>query len=153
MQPLALWDEVAVLAGAVVLVLALVLAWLSTYVGDGSSELLGTGDTAVIHLGALPPFVGAAGGAEAPEPPGITENTEEKEEEEGAAAQGESGNVADPSLELDVQSLSEPCAMGEVSAPGEGELCPGLMKIRLKFLNDTEEVALAWPEDTVGILK
>ncbi|NWW20005.1 TMUB2 protein, partial [Falcunculus frontatus] len=30
---------------------------------------------------------------------------------------------------------------------------PGLIKIRLKFLNDTEEVAVARPEDTVGILK
>ncbi|NXB82418.1 TMUB2 protein, partial [Donacobius atricapilla] len=30
---------------------------------------------------------------------------------------------------------------------------PGLIKIRLKFLNDTEEVAVARPEDTVGVLK
>ncbi|NWY75780.1 TMUB2 protein, partial [Erithacus rubecula] len=33
------------------------------------------------------------------------------------------------------------------------DACPGLIKIRLKFLNDTEEVAVARPEDTVGILK
>ncbi|NXY80608.1 TMUB2 protein, partial [Glareola pratincola] len=31
--------------------------------------------------------------------------------------------------------------------------CSGLIKIRLKFLNDTEEVAVVRPEDTVGGLK
>ncbi|NWU73579.1 TMUB2 protein, partial [Pterocles burchelli] len=31
--------------------------------------------------------------------------------------------------------------------------CSGLITIRLKFLNDTEEVALVRPEDTVGGLK
>ncbi|NXS50483.1 TMUB2 protein, partial [Balaeniceps rex] len=31
--------------------------------------------------------------------------------------------------------------------------CSGLIKIRLKFLNDTEEVAVVRPEDTVGDLK
>ncbi|NXX87096.1 TMUB2 protein, partial [Urocolius indicus] len=31
--------------------------------------------------------------------------------------------------------------------------CSGLIKIRLKFLNDTEEVAMVRPEDTVGGLK
>ncbi|NXN16074.1 TMUB2 protein, partial [Indicator maculatus] len=31
--------------------------------------------------------------------------------------------------------------------------CSGLIKIRLKFLNDTEEVAEVRPEDTVGVLK
>ncbi|NXV82395.1 TMUB2 protein, partial [Atlantisia rogersi] len=31
--------------------------------------------------------------------------------------------------------------------------CSGLIKIRLKFLNDTEQVALVRPEDTVGGLK
>ncbi|NXT58496.1 TMUB2 protein, partial [Pluvianellus socialis] len=31
--------------------------------------------------------------------------------------------------------------------------CSGLIKIRLKFLNETEEVAVVRPEDTVGGLK
>ncbi|XP_071433440.1 transmembrane and ubiquitin-like domain-containing protein 2 [Pithys albifrons albifrons] len=148
-------DEVTLVAGLAVLVLALVLAWLSTYVADGTSQVLGTGDVAVIRLGPLPPYGGPAGAAEAPEPPGDPENTEEKTEEEGgaAAAQGDSGSPPDSSLEqlLDVQSLSQ--GMAEPHAPGEGDLCPGLIKIRLKFLNDTEEVAMARPEDTVGVLK
>ncbi|XP_027556968.1 transmembrane and ubiquitin-like domain-containing protein 2 [Neopelma chrysocephalum] len=147
-------DEVTLVAGLAVLALALVLAWLSTYVADGTSQALGTGDAAVIRLGPLPPYGGASGAAEAPEPPGVPENTEEKTEEEGgAAAQGDSGTTPDPGLEqlLDAQSLSQ--GMAEPRAPGEGDLCPGLIKIRLKFLNDTEEVAMARPEDTVGVLK
>ncbi|KAM4756942.1 transmembrane and ubiquitin-like domain-containing protein 2 isoform 1-T2 [Cyanocitta cristata] len=147
-------DEVTLVAGVAVLVLALVLAWLSTYVADGSGQLLGTGDAAVIRLGPLPPYAGPAGAAEAPEPPRAPENAEEKTEEEGgAAAQGDSGSPPDPGLEqlLDVQGLSQGAA--EPRAPGAGDVCPGLIKIRLKFLNDTEEVAVARPEDTVGILK
>ncbi|NXS22768.1 TMUB2 protein, partial [Mystacornis crossleyi] len=147
-------DEVTLVAGVAVLVLALVLAWLSTYVADGSSQLLGTGDAAVIRLGPLPPYAGPAGAAEAPEPSRAPENAEEKTEEEGgAAAQGDSGSPPDPGLERlrDARSLSQGAA--EPGAPGPGDVCPGLIKIRLKFLNDTEEVAVARPEDTVGILK
>ncbi|XP_057244265.1 transmembrane and ubiquitin-like domain-containing protein 2 [Malurus melanocephalus] len=147
-------DEVTLVAGVAVLVLALVLAWLSTYVADGTNQLLGTGDAAVIRLGPLPPYAGPAGADEAPEPPRTPENAEEKTEEEaGAAARGDSGSAPDPGLEqlLDVRSLSQNPT--EPGAPEEGDLCPGLIKIRLKFLNDTEEVAVARPEDTVGILK
>ncbi|XP_042643365.1 transmembrane and ubiquitin-like domain-containing protein 2 [Tyto alba] len=163
-------DEVTVVAGVVVLVLALVLAWLSTYVADSSNQLLGTivaaGDAAVIRLG----NVGTAGAAEAPEPPGVPENPEEKTEEEGGAAsgpaveQGDSSGPPDPALErlLDIRSLpkrtsaTEPSALGSQGgppAPGGSDLCSGFIKIRLKFLNDTEEVAVARPEDTVGVLK
>ncbi|CAN8202360.1 unnamed protein product [Coccothraustes coccothraustes] len=143
-------DEVTLVAGLAVLALALVLAWLSTYVAEGSSQLLGTGDAAVIRLGPLPPYAGPAGAAEAPEPPGSPEGAEEKAEEEGeAAARGDSGSA--PDAGLDVRSLAR--APPEPGAPGTGDACPGLIKIRLKFLNDTEEVAVARPEDTVGILK
>ncbi|XP_072741775.1 transmembrane and ubiquitin-like domain-containing protein 2 [Ciconia boyciana] len=167
-------DEVTVVAGVVVLVLALVLAWLSTYVADSSNQLLGTivaaGDAAVIRLGHVERYVGAAGAAEALDPPRVTENQEEKTEEEGAAAsgpaaeQGDSGSPPDPGLErlLDIRSLpkrtsaaepSAPESRGGAPAPGGSDLCSGLIKIRLKFLNDTEEVAVARPEDTVGGLK
>uniref|UniRef100_A0A8C3JC78 Transmembrane and ubiquitin like domain containing 2 n=1 Tax=Calidris pygmaea TaxID=425635 RepID=A0A8C3JC78_9CHAR len=163
-------DEVTVVVGVVVLVLALVLAWLSTYVADSNNQLLGTivaaGDTAVIRLG----HVGTAGAAEAPEPPGVPENAEEKTDEEGGAAsgpaaeQGDAGGPPDPGLErlLDIQSLPKQTLATEPSAPGNqggppsprgGDLCSGLIKIRLKFLNETEEVAVVRPEDTVGGLK
>ncbi|XP_058713766.1 transmembrane and ubiquitin-like domain-containing protein 2 [Poecile atricapillus] len=147
-------DEVTLVAGVAVLALALVLAWLSTYVADGGSPLLGTGDAAVIRLGPLPPYAGPAGAAEAPEPPRAPESAEEKtEEERGAAAPGDSGSAPGTGLEplRDVPSLSQGPA--EPGAPGGEDACPGLIKIRLKFLNDTEEVAVARPEDTVGILK
>uniref|UniRef100_A0A8U8BWL4 Uncharacterized protein n=1 Tax=Geospiza parvula TaxID=87175 RepID=A0A8U8BWL4_GEOPR len=140
-------DEVTLVAGVAVLALALVLAWLSTYVAEGSGQLLGTGDAAVIRLGPLPPYAGTAGAAEAPEPPGIPESAEEKAEEEaGAAARADSGSGPGAG--------GEQLPDAEPGAPGAaGDVCPGLIKIRLKFLNDTEEVAVARPEDTVGILK
>ncbi|XP_054080332.1 LOW QUALITY PROTEIN: transmembrane and ubiquitin-like domain-containing protein 2 [Rissa tridactyla] len=167
-------DEVTVVAGIVVLVLALVLAWLSTYVADSSNQLLGTivaaGDAAVIRLGHVERYVGTAGADEAPEPPSVPENAEEKTEEEGgggvraAAEQGDSGSPPDPGLErlLDIQSLpkrtsaaepSAPGSQGGPPSPGDDDVCSGLIKIRLKFLNDTEEVAVVRPEDTVGRLK
>uniref|UniRef100_A0A8B9NYJ7 Transmembrane and ubiquitin like domain containing 2 n=1 Tax=Apteryx owenii TaxID=8824 RepID=A0A8B9NYJ7_APTOW len=128
-------DEVTVVAGVVVLALALVLAWLSTYVADSSNQLLGTivatGDAAVIRLSHVERYVGAAGVTEPPEPL------------------------------LDIQSLpkrtsgSEPSARDSRGppAPEESDLCAGFIKVRLKFLNDTEEVAVVRPEDTVGGLK
>ncbi|KAM6042481.1 LOW QUALITY PROTEIN: transmembrane and ubiquitin-like domain-containing protein 2 [Theristicus caerulescens] len=167
-------DEVTVVAGVVVLVLALVLAWLSTYVADSSNQLLGTivaaGDAAVIRLGPVERYVGTAGAAESLEPPRAPENPEEKTEEEGGAAsgpaaeQGAGGSHPDPGLErlLDIRSLPErtsaaepsaPGSPGEPPAPGGSDLCSGLIKIRLKFLNETEEVAVVRPEDTVGGLK
>ncbi|XP_041282242.1 transmembrane and ubiquitin-like domain-containing protein 2 [Onychostruthus taczanowskii] len=141
-------DEVTLVAGVAVLALALVLAWLSTYVADGSSQLLGTGDAAVIRLG-------SAGAAEAPEPPGTPESAEEKAEEEGeaAAARGDSGSPPEPGPERRLEARSSSRDPAEPGAPAAGDACPGLIKIRLKFLNDTEEVAVARPEDTVGILK
>ncbi|XP_061873623.1 transmembrane and ubiquitin-like domain-containing protein 2 [Colius striatus] len=169
-----LGNEVTVVAGVVVLVLALVLAWLSTYVADSSSHLLGTivtaGDVAVIRLGRMERFVGTAGADEVPEPQRVPENREDKTEEEGgavagpAAEQGSGSSPSDPSLEqlLDIQTLPKRTLAAELSAPGsQGEppalvgsdLCSGLIKIRLKFLNDTEEVAMVRPEDTVGGLK
>lgn len=147
-------DEVTLVAGVAVLVLALVLAWLSTYVADGSSQLLGTGDAAVIRLGPLPPFAAPAGAAEAPEPPRAPETAEEKTEEEaGAAARGDGGSGPEPGLEQLLPARSSAPSPAEPGAPAAGDACPGLIKIRLKFLNDTEEVAVARPEDTVGVLK
>ncbi|XP_074835472.1 transmembrane and ubiquitin-like domain-containing protein 2 [Carettochelys insculpta] len=177
-------DEVTVVAGVVVLVLALVLAWLSTYVADGSNQLLGTivatGESSVIHLGHVERYAGNSVTSEPPEPQGSPENAEEKaEEEEGAASdlgpaveQGGSSGTSDSSLDhlLNIQGLPKRTSSSKSSAleqPGaesqgpspmshlreEREPCSGLIKVRLKFLNDTEEVAMVRPEDTVGILK
>ncbi|XP_021566310.1 transmembrane and ubiquitin-like domain-containing protein 2 isoform X2 [Carlito syrichta] len=167
-------NEVMVVAGVVVLILALVLAWLSTYVADsGSNQLLGTivsaGDTSVLHLGHVDHLVAGQSTPEPAELPHPSEGSEEKAEEAGegggdsAGEAGARGGV-EPSLEhlLDIQVLPKRPAGTESSSPkapprSEDGSClpasPGLINLRLKFLNDTEELAVARPEDTVGALK
>lgn len=171
-------DEVTVVAGVVVLSMALVLAWLSTYVADGSSHLLGTivatGDSSVIHLSPIERYVGNSV-SEQSEPQGATEGTEEKAEEGPAAdpgpgpaaEQGASSSGAEATLDrlLDIQGLPQRAFSADavsqenqrvsqaVPVVEESEPNSGFIKVRLKFLNDTEEVATVKPEDTIGILK
>ncbi|XP_061446043.1 transmembrane and ubiquitin-like domain-containing protein 2 [Rhineura floridana] len=169
-------DEVTVVAGVVVLIMALVLAWLSTYVADGSNHLLGnvvaTGDSSVIHLSPIERYVGNSV-SEQSEPQSATEGAEEKAEEGPASdagpavEQGDSSSSSDATLDhlLDIQGLPQrtfSVAAGSQenrnvpqTAPVmvENEANPGFIKVRLKFLNDTEEVAIVKPEDTIGILK
>ncbi|KAL1780168.1 transmembrane and ubiquitin-like domain-containing protein 2 isoform X1 [Sigmodon hispidus] len=166
-------NEVMVVAGVVVLILALVLAWLSTYVADSSNnQLLGTivsaGDTSVLHLGHVDQLV-SQGTPEPTELPHSSEGNDEKAEEtseSGGESTGEPGARGDmePNLEhlLDIQGLTKRQAGLEHSHP-ETPLglddntslspSPSLISVRLKFLNDTEELAVARPEDTVGTLK
>uniref|UniRef100_A0A8C8T049 Transmembrane and ubiquitin like domain containing 2 n=1 Tax=Pelusios castaneus TaxID=367368 RepID=A0A8C8T049_9SAUR len=177
-------DEVTVVAGVGVLVLALVLAWLSTYVAEGSNQLFGTivatGESSVIHLGHVERYVGNSVTSEPTEPQGSAESAEEKAEEEGDAAsdlgptveRGGSSSTSDSSLDhlLNIQSLpkrmssSKSGALEHLGQESQGtsqmshireerEPCSRLIKVRLKFLNDTEEVAMVRPEDTVGVLK
>ncbi|KAK9396861.1 transmembrane and ubiquitin-like domain-containing protein 2 [Crotalus adamanteus] len=169
-------DEVTVVAGIVVLIMALVLAWLSTYVADGSSHLLGTvvatGDSSVIHLNPIENFVGSSV-SEQSEPQNATEDTEEKADEGSASGtsltveQVDNGSGSDAALDclLDIQGVPQRTFFIDgVSQESQGvpqteanmeesEPNPGFIKVRLKFLNDTEEVAIVKPEDTIGILK
>ncbi|XP_065752590.1 transmembrane and ubiquitin-like domain-containing protein 2 isoform X4 [Phocoena phocoena] len=124
-------NEVTVVAGVAVLILALVLAWLSTYVADsGSNQLLGTivsaGDTSVLHLGHVDHLVA---GQVTPEPTELPHPSEGLPKRQ--AGPGSSGPA--------------------VPQRSEDSAC--LINVRLKFLNDTEELAVARPEDTVGALK
>ncbi|KAF6299997.1 transmembrane and ubiquitin like domain containing 2 [Rhinolophus ferrumequinum] len=130
-------NEVTVVAGVVVLILALILAWLSTYVADSSSnQLLGTivsaGDTAVLHLGHVDHLVAGQGTPEPTELPHPSEGLPKR------AAGPESSSPEGP-LRCEDSTCLPPS--------------PGLINVRLKFLNDTEELAVARPEDTVGALK
>lgn len=169
-------DEVTVVAGIVVLIMALVLAWLSTYVADGSNHLLGTvvatGDSSVIHLNPIENYVGNSV-SEQSEPQNATENTEEKADEGSASGTGptveqvDNGSGSDAALDclLDIRGLPQRTfSIDGVSQESQGvpqtvanmeesEPNPGFIKVRLKFLNDTEEVAIVKPEDTIGILK
>uniref|UniRef100_A0A8C5KWC0 Transmembrane and ubiquitin-like domain containing 2 n=1 Tax=Jaculus jaculus TaxID=51337 RepID=A0A8C5KWC0_JACJA len=166
-------NEVMVVAGVVVLILALVLAWLSTYVADSSSnQLLGTivsgGDTAILHLGHVDQLVAGQGTPEPTELPHPSEGNDEKAEEAsdgGGDSTGEPGAGGDtePNIEhlLDIQGLPKRQAGLESSSSEAPLRCestclppsPSLINVRLKFLNDTEELAVARPEDTVGALK
>ncbi|XP_053115989.1 transmembrane and ubiquitin-like domain-containing protein 2 [Hemicordylus capensis] len=170
-------DEVTVVAGMVVLIMALVLAWLSTYVAEGNNQLLGTvvatGDSSVIRLSPIEHYVGNSVVSEQSEPQGATEGAEEKAEEGPASdsgpavEQGDSSSGSDAALDhlLDIQGLPQrTLSSAAASQENQGvpqtlpviEDCgpnPGFIKVRLKFLNDTEEVAIVRPEDTVGILK
>ncbi|XP_066119579.1 transmembrane and ubiquitin-like domain-containing protein 2 isoform X1 [Saccopteryx bilineata] len=167
-------NEVTVVAGVVVLILALVLAWLSTYVADNSSnQLLGTivpaGDTSILHVGHVDHLVTGQGTPEPTELPLPSEGNDEKAEEAGEGG-GESsgepgaGGDVEPSLEhlLDIQGLPKRQMGPESISPeaplrSEDSTClppsPSFINVRLKFLNDTEELAVARPEDTVGTLK
>ncbi|XP_028636249.1 transmembrane and ubiquitin-like domain-containing protein 2 isoform X1 [Grammomys surdaster] len=166
-------NEVMVVAGVVVLTLALVLAWLSTYVADSSNnQLLGTivsaGDTSVLHLGHVDQLVnqGTPDPTEHPHPSGGNDDKAEETSDSGGDTTGEPGARGDmePSLEhlLDIQGLPKRQAGLESSRPEaalgvDDSTClspsPSLINVRLKFLNDTEELAVARPEDTVGALK
>lgn len=166
-------NEVMVVAGVVVLTLALVLAWLSTYVADSSNnQLLGTivsaGDTSVLHLGHVDQLVnqGTPEPTEHPHPSGGSDDKAEETSDSGGDTTGEPGARGDmePSLEhlLDIQGLPKRQAGLESSRPEaslglDDSTClspsPSLINVRLKFLNDTEELAVARPEDTVGTLK
>ncbi|KAM8814250.1 transmembrane and ubiquitin-like domain-containing protein 2 isoform 4-T6 [Rhynchonycteris naso] len=141
-------NEVTVVAGVVVLILALVLAWLSTYVADNSSnQLLGTivsaGDTSILHVGHVDHLVTGQGTPEPTELPHPSEGNDEKAEEAGEGL---------PKRQMGPENISP-----EAPLRSEDSTClppsPSLISVRLKFLNDTEELAVARPEDTVGTLK
>uniref|UniRef100_A0A8C4XHW4 Transmembrane and ubiquitin-like domain containing 2 n=1 Tax=Erpetoichthys calabaricus TaxID=27687 RepID=A0A8C4XHW4_ERPCA len=119
-------DEVTIAGGVLLLGLALVLAWFSTYVAERGEHLLGDGPHS--SLVGTDMYVGGALPAELVE--------------------------AQANL-FDIQGLRKSGAL-------DGHLQPtashpptesGSFRIRLKFLNDTEEVAAVKPEDTIGLLK
>ncbi|KAF3846075.1 hypothetical protein F7725_003153 [Dissostichus mawsoni] len=118
--------EVTVAGGVLLLVLALVFAWLSTHVADRGDHILGTiltvgAHASLIGLGGHEGYSGGSPSTDTPEqqtPPASQENKPDD---------GESGTER-----------------GEGEGTGEG--AEG-------FLNDTEELAVVEPQDTVGVLK
>lgn len=180
-----LGDEVTVVAGLLVLLLAIILAWLSTYVADGSDQFLGT----IIAVGRGESMidlsqVGNAVVQEPTEPPRAVDLPEEKAEDEGDGASavdplsrghpeecrdtdGASDSCLDSFLNIQAvpkRSSSEPVAEDQIHQELQENtdvtletnsvvLESGLIKVRLKFLNDTEEIALVRPDDTVASLK
>ncbi|XP_047215179.1 transmembrane and ubiquitin-like domain-containing protein 1 [Girardinichthys multiradiatus] len=189
-------DEVVAAGGALLLALALVLAWLSTHVADRGDHILGTiltvgAHASLIGLGAHDNYSGEPNGADAPEQQ-AAQSSQENKPDDGEPAnergEGEGDGAEDvwTDLRLDIQSKQpqggtlhssdgeedeadeenddeEEELKGAEKQPVKAIQClsstipcastPTSISIRLKFLNDTEEVAVVEPDDTVGILK
>lgn len=200
-----LGDEVTVAVGLFILFLALVLAWLSTYVAEGSDPLLGS----LMPAGRREPLLGLSNPVPPnPEAQRTVEPQVEKPEEGEQGQGGEQGAGSDnASLDqmLDIQGVpkrgqpvmaasetDEELTEGELdgvdsslevarqkvpaeetdteqkiptksqdhewrkrTGKGQEQTQPEeeLITVRLKFLNETEEVALVRPDDTIGTLK
>ncbi|XP_063315357.1 transmembrane and ubiquitin-like domain-containing protein 2 [Pelobates fuscus] len=203
-----LGDEVTVAVGIFILFLALILAWLSTYVAEGNDPLLGS----LMPSGRREPVLGLSNSTPpTPEPQRSPEPQVEKPEEgeQGSGdEQGAGNDSANLDEMLDIQAVpnrdrsvpqqthenrvgqDEGLEHGRDQESGqdlgkeEDESCmqelgveeqtvqeiargqeltkerieepqpeEGLISVRLKFLNDSEEVALVRPDDTIGTLK
>ncbi|OCT62204.1 transmembrane and ubiquitin-like domain-containing protein 1 [Xenopus laevis] len=189
-----LGDEVTVAVGLFTLLLAIMLAWLSTYVAEGTDPLLGS----LMPAGRRDPLLVLSNPVPAnPEPQRPVEAQAEKpeegeqdpggEQEAGSESanldqmldiQGvpkrsqavgslgeEEGTERDVAQEEDKQAEkplvvgrkieqeeTKPLAKEEVNQE-QTQPEEGLMTVRLKFLNETEEVAMVRPNDTIGMLK
>ncbi|XP_075999358.1 transmembrane and ubiquitin-like domain-containing protein 2 [Genypterus blacodes] len=188
-------DEVTAAGGLLLLVFALVLAWLSTHVADRGDHILGTiltvgAHASLIGLGGHDSYSGGSSNANAPEqqtPPPSQENKPEdaeSESERGGESEGTNEGAVGIRTDLLLNIQSKHLHTGPQHSTDEEEeeddeeddddveeeedkkvLSPTpvlsrslststtAISVRLKFLNDTEEVALVEPQDTVGILK
>ncbi|XP_074049455.1 transmembrane and ubiquitin-like domain-containing protein 1 [Macrotis lagotis] len=120
-------DEVTVLFGALLCLLVLGLAWISTHTSE-QADLL-------------------------PQDSGTPSPTQSRDAAVSTVSnsQDASGSEA-PTLRHRVPNLqSEPGPASPEAAPPSSQ--PGPLVLRLKFLNDSEQVARAWPQDTIGSLK
>ncbi|XP_034568170.1 transmembrane and ubiquitin-like domain-containing protein 2 [Notolabrus celidotus] len=198
--------EVTAAGGMLLLILALVLAWISTHVADRGDHILGTILTVGTHasligLGGPDSYSGGPSSSDTSEqqaPPQSQENKPddgepgtERGEGEGT---GEGAGGVRTDLLLDIQSKQPQTRRLQASDEEEEEeeedvedeeeeeeeedeeleeeeeekkillhipvlshsITPTTttsISVRLKFLNDTEEVAVVEPQDTVGVLK
>lgn len=190
--------EVTAAGGVLLLVLALVFAWLSTHVADRGDHILGTiltvgAHASLIGLGGHDSYSGGSPSADAPEQQAPQPSQENKPDDgelgpergEGEGT-GEGAEGLRTDLLLDIQSkqpqagrlhtsdeeeddeedddeveLEEedkkiikhiPVLSSTISTPITTTTATSI-SVRLKYLNDTEEVAVVEPQDTVGVLK
>ncbi|XP_041735278.2 transmembrane and ubiquitin-like domain-containing protein 2 [Coregonus clupeaformis] len=168
-------DEVAAVSGVLLLVLALALAWLSTQVADRGDHILSTiltvgAHASLIGLGGHDSYGGGPPSADTPEqqtPPPSQENKPEEGEAGSEREDGEgTGEGTGVDLLLNIQGkkpqryqLDDDEKEDDYEEEEEKvqKLSPVVsctsITVRLKFLNDTEEVAVLRPQDTVGLLK
>ncbi|KAK7167442.1 hypothetical protein R3I94_001748 [Phoxinus phoxinus] len=156
-----LGEEATALGGVVVLFLAVVLAWLSTHVADRGDHILGTiltvgAHASLIGLGGHDSYASSPPSSEPSEQPD-EEPTEEEKQEEGESRPDGGEDVPGEEL-LDIQGGRKKVSyvQGDENEEGmeeESEDEATSITVRLKFLNDTEELAVLRPQDTVGVLK
>lgn len=156
-----LGEEATALGGVVVLFLAVVLAWLSTHVADRGDHILGTiltvgAHASLIGLGGHDSYASSPPSSEPSEQPD-EEPTEEEKQEEGEGRPDGGEDVPGEEL-LDIQGGRKKVSyvQGDENEEGmeeESEDDATSITVRLKFLNDTEELAVLRPQDTVGLLK
>ncbi|XP_026180687.1 transmembrane and ubiquitin-like domain-containing protein 2 [Mastacembelus armatus] len=182
-------DEVTAAGGVLLLVLALILAWLSTHVAERGDHILGTiltvgAHASLIGLGGHDSYSGGSPSVDTPEqqtPPPSQDNKPDDAELGNERGEGEGAEGVRADLLLDIQS--KPPQPGRIHTSEEEDdeidddeeleeeekqviehipvltstICPTTtttaISVRLKFLNETEEVAVVEPLDTVGVLK
>ncbi|KAA0705898.1 Transmembrane and ubiquitin-like domain-containing protein 2 [Triplophysa tibetana] len=157
-----LGGEATALGSVIVLFLAVVLAWLSTHVADRGDHILGT----ILTVGAHASLIGLGGHDSYTGPPSSSESSEqpdevpvEEEKQEEGDARPEGGDEVPGDELLDIQGGRKKVSFVECDEKDEGmeeeeeddEVTS--ITVRLKFLNDTEELAVLRPQDTVGLLK
>lgn len=149
-----LGEEATALGGVLILLLALVLAWLSTHVADRGDHILGT----ILTVGAHASLIGLGGHDGYAVTPSSSESGEQQSDEttdedkqEDEEEEGEGGEEL-----LDIQGGRKKMSRereGENEGTEDDEDEGASITVRLKFLNDTEELAVLKPQDTVGVLK
>lgn len=156
-----LGEEATALGGVVVLFLAVVLAWLSTHVADRGDHILGTiltvgAHASLIGLGGHDSYASSTPSSEPSEQPDDEPAEEEKQEEGEGRPDGGEDLPGEELLDIQGGRKKVSFAQGDENEEGmeeESEDEATSITVRLKFLNDTEELAVLRPQDTVGVLK
>ncbi|XP_076853144.1 transmembrane and ubiquitin-like domain-containing protein 2 [Brachyhypopomus gauderio] len=157
-------DEATALGGVLILVLALVLAWLSTHVADRGDHILGTiltvgAHASLIGLGGHDGYAGPPPSSDPGELQGEDPGEEDKQDEGGGEEEDEEEEEGAGEELLDIQRGRRKASRGrsedeeEEEGTEDEEDVGANITVRLKFLNDTEEIAVLRPQDTVGVLK
>lgn len=138
-------DEVTLLFSALLLILVLLLAWISTRTSDPPEHLFasapGPSPSAQQEASSSLPS-GSVNGSPLTDA-AATDASRQEEKDEGGGTGGAAGG----------EGLRPRDGGGGGGGLGESSSSQRSMVVRLKFLNDTERTAQVQPQDTVGYLK
>lgn len=121
-------DEVTILFAVLACLVVLALAWVSTHTSDGTDPLAQPSETPTP--------------AQPSEAMAVIDNI-----------RGEAPGAETPSLRHRGQAAQPEPGTGLPATPPPPDSPQEPLVLRLKFLNDSEQVARAWPHETVGSLK